>query len=439
MAGVKKGGQMLEEISITYDGQTCGTINLATLPSFRLFCEEQGLRFRWDPKQFQVHVQSGLAGKICVLRWREGPFPDENDVRSLEREMLLQIQQSLAQSGVGVVFASGLLSPPKGWIVQIGVERKESLPEPQVILSYADRNNNGSHEKLVRNLAQELKTAYVKYSEVQGLADDKPAMLIEIACLLPEPMDISTCRPWARRCALALATGLLRFYLAEDNIPALSCFKTGIQNIVAAPHRPSKSNEPETSIREPAGQEKTRETLPVQDSVQVREPNDLQQNLQRQKEKVAAEVFFDYTVIRSELAHQPFIIVGNLYIKNTGVEVLTNPVVGLRTAPAENVRLSGQILPTQFVDTMAVQSSEGIRGWRFLEEDELKSEQYRGEYWMTPIHPVRIAPQTVYPLPFQLTVQANDRSSRRVTVEGSVYFRDHQQHVSANNRIALAY
>src|SRR5690606_14351324 len=105
--------------------------------------------------------------------------------------------------------------------------------------------------------------------------------------------------------------------------------------------------------------------------------------------------------------------------------------------PAESVRLSGQIVPEHLVETMGIQSTDGVKGWRLLEPESRSSKQQSGEYWIAPIQPVRIPSRSTHAFQnFQISVQASN-TSQLVVIEGFVFFREQQKQVAANNRIAL--
>lgn len=409
----------MEEIPVFYDGQACGTIPFASLPVLRLFCQDHGVPFQWDPNQSRVDLSPGLKGKICVLKLGERPLSAATDAHHLEREMLLQIQQFLIHAGVSVVFSSGLVNtPPAGTIIQITVQLEETTSPPKVILF---QNENQLHSTLLRCLESELKDSDISTS-VDVRHDGQPSPITEVCCQLPADMDASTRKKWVNRCAFAVASGILRHYLTEYDVPSLACLSPAMLGILAAA---PKAQPVRTAQEEPEGETSQKE--------KGARPAQVQGTLD-------AEVFFDYTVVRSEMEHQPFLILGNLYIKNTGQDVLINPIVCLRAEPPENIRLSGQILPANLVETMGIQSPEGVKGWRFLEQDWFEQAQKRGEYWIAPIQPVRIAPNEIHPFQnFQITVQASNTSSRSVTIEGFVFFREQQLQFSSNNRIALSY
>ncbi|ELK40401.1 hypothetical protein D478_19374 [Brevibacillus agri BAB-2500] len=155
--------------------------------------------------------------------------------------------------------------------------------------------------------------------------------------------------------------------------------------------------------------------------------------------RTAAEVFFDYTLIHSDSAEKPYLLIGTLQVKNTGTEVLYNPIVCLRVTPADSIKMGGQILPPKLVETLAVQGSNGLKGWRYLDDDWFAQAMERGEYWIAPIQPVVIPPQSAESFQnFQVSFLKQE-SGKAIVVEGIVLCNDQSVHFSANNRIAVSF
>ncbi|WP_289135069.1 hypothetical protein [uncultured Brevibacillus sp.] len=155
--------------------------------------------------------------------------------------------------------------------------------------------------------------------------------------------------------------------------------------------------------------------------------------------RLEAEVFFDYTLIHSDSEEKPYLLIGTLQVKNTGTEELYNPIVCLRVTPADSIKMGGQILPPKLVETMAVQGMNGLKGWRYLEDDWFTQAMDRGEYWIAPIAPVSIAPKATESFQnFQISFLKQD-AGKAVIVEGVVVCNNQEVHFSANNRIAVSF
>lgn len=186
----------------------------------------------------------------------------------------------------------------------------------------------------------------------------------------------------------------------------------------------------------------------VQEAVEtaetVEQPIQLEQPLQPVlvqpiETRIEAEVFFDYTLIHSDSEEKPYLLIGTLQVKNTGTEELYNPIVCLRVTPADSIKMGGQILPPKLVETMAVQGMNGLKGWRYLEDDWFTQAMERGEYWIAPIAPVSIAPKATESFQnFQISFLKQD-AGKAVIVEGVVVCNNQEVQFSANNRIAVSF
>jgi len=155
--------------------------------------------------------------------------------------------------------------------------------------------------------------------------------------------------------------------------------------------------------------------------------------------RTAAEVYFDYTLIHSESVEKPYLLIGTLQVKNTGNVELKNPIVCLRVSPVDSIKMGGQVLPPKLVETMAVQGTSGLKGWRYLEDDWFAQAMERGEYWIAPIQPVTITPESTESFQnFQISFMKQE-TGKGIVVEGVVLCNDQTVHFSANNRIAVSF
>jgi len=204
--------------------------------------------------------------------------------------------------------------------------------------------------------------------------------------------------------------------------------------------------QPVEPIQEVSVVEVVQEAVETAETVEAEQPIQLEQPLQIDlvqpieiETRVEAEVFFDYTLIHSDSEEKPYLLIGTLQVKNTGTEELYNPIVCLRVTPADSIKMGGQILPPKLVETMAVQGMNGLKGWRYLEDDWFTQAMERGEYWIAPIAPVTIAPKATESFQnFQISFLKQD-AGKAVIVEGVVVCNNQEVHFSANNRIAVSF
>jgi hypothetical protein len=274
--------------------------------------------------------------------------------------------------------------------------------------------------------------------------------------LLPKDTDASRRKVYGEKIAFYLASGILRYFQTAQQIYPISylpmnVIKDFLGSTLLDRSRTYQLGHDEGEEQERAQVEEQTQTLEIHQSVQIEPENEEQNDLTEEtvslaeinqapaEKRLEAEVFFDYTLFHSDLEHRPFLLMGNLYVKNTGTEDLINPIVCLRVSPIESIKLGGQILPPNLVETMGVQSSSGIKGWRYLDDDWFSQAQERGEYWIAPIQPILISPKATEPFQnFQISIKKPENGST-VTVEGVVLFNEQEVHFPANNRIAISF
>ena len=417
----KEWGNGMDDVAVYYSGQTCGMIPYTSLPAFRLFCQENGFDFQWEPKQKRILLAPGLKGKICVREYGSRRVPAATDSHLHERDVLALTERFLTDAGVSVVLSPNRLGLPdqKDVCVQFSVEKADIGVQPRMSIFQDESRRN---QALVRCLETELKGASIPCASELRYEPQSLYPFVEVRCQLPTNVAQTEWKEWAERIAFFFASAILRYLLTEQQISPLSCLTPAVLRMLAAASPISAEEERETREMPGVGETSVEEE-------ELRLP---------ERRELAAEVFFDYTVLRSDIEGKPFLIFGNLYVKNTGTEALINPVVCLRADPPGSVKLGGQILPANLVETLGVQSSAGVKGWRFLEEDWFEQAMERGEYWMAPIQPVRIAPKEVHPFQnFQITVMTPE-SGNSVTIEGFVFFREQDVQFASNNRIAVS-
>ena len=148
-----------------------------------------------------------------------------------------------------------------------------------------------------------------------------------------------------------------------------------------------------------------------------------------------AEVYFDYHFLVDH-QHSKVQIFGSLHIKNTGTAVLRNPVICLKFQPGhQEMKMTGQILPKNYVETKAVVNREGVKGWQYLKENWFEDFEQKGELWICPIHELEIVPRengVFVQFANQLSVYRREECYRRCLC---VFFRGRIRY-GANNRIS---
>lgn len=456
------------DVEVYYAGQRSGTMPYTSVPAFRLFCKQNGFQIRWDAEQKRIDLDSGLRGKVCVLA-AGGAGKDA----SYEWEIVNRVQAFLSDYGAEIVMGEPAKILKKDVAIRFSVKEIRASVPPKLIVF---RSENESRRTLIDCLHHELKqtgmTCVVKLQREARSASSGIAIQFQ----LPQGTDAEQRKAYGESIAFYLSSGILHYFLTGLRISPLSYLSLHLLKAFGggaaaddadsadvadsaaeetAAYSGGTSEQQEAAPTEPAETEaalaaQTTEAQPDHDTAAAgtdeAEPEASLQGAgplletfrQAEASRLEAEVFFDYTVLRSDVENRPFLLIGNICVKNTGTEALYNPVVCLRADPADSIKMGGQILPPNLVETLGVQSSAGIKGWRYLEDDWFTQAKERGEYWMGPIHPVRIEPKATETFQnFQFSV-VKPETGNTVTVEGYVFFQEQGLQFAANNRIALS-
>ncbi|MFS0917416.1 hypothetical protein [Brevibacillus sp. 179-C 1.1 NHS] len=450
------------EVEVYYSGQRGGTMPYEALPAFRLFCKQNGFQLKWDSTNKRIDLDSGLKGKICVL------FTGVSTVETAyEREVLGTVQKFLSDSGMEVVLSQNNSSLAKNTDVAIRFSMREIriLEKPRLIFFQSE---DEKRQELVKCLRTEMQQSGIA-CHYKVPKNKNQTSIIHIQLQLPLYTDEIQLKNYAEKIALHLASGVLEYLQNGLHIQPLAFLPPNLlklfysQMFFTADTERQKvadegyqsealiTNEASDQVSDQVSdltsdlvteqysepievltmaEEDLEQEVMIHPIVEVPEQNDLH---------AAAEVFFDYTLIHSESIEKPYLLIGTLQVKNTGNVELNNPIVCLRVSPVDSIKMGGQVLPPKLVETMAVQSTTGMKGWRYLEDDWFAQAMERGEYWIAPIQPVSISPQSTESFQnFQISFMKQE-AGKGIVVEGVVLCNDQEVHFPANNRIAVSF
>ncbi|MGG3848916.1 hypothetical protein ABEV02_07280 [Brevibacillus agri] len=489
------------DVEVYYSGQRGGTMPYAALPAFRLFCKQNGFQLKWDPKQKRIDLDSGLKGKVCVLftgssateaayewevlgkvqrfvsdygmevvltknnlalakntdiairfsmkelRLLEKPrlvlYPHENE---RQRELIRCLQAELKQTGIpcqqkvskGAKQTSGIVHIQLQFPMHTEVHRRRTYGEKIAfylasgILEYMQ---SGLRIQPLAYLPPNIlklfyssvwTTEESRAADSTTLADAEAELLDEVELLLDRAEAHEDERDGKEESEQQEAA-----LLAVENEGEERATQAVAGQADAGTVEQAEAAQQAGTVQ--VLQAEATAPIPIEatTSDQPQEPST--------EPRTAAEVFFDYTLIHSDSAEKPYLLIGTLQVKNTGTEVLYNPIVCLRVTPADSIKMGGQILPPKLVETLAVQGSNGLKGWRYLDDDWFAQAMERGEYWIAPIQPVVIPPQSAESFQnFQVSFLKQE-SGKAIVVEGIVLCNDQSVHFSANNRIAVSF
>ncbi|PTX60329.1 hypothetical protein C8P63_10994 [Melghirimyces profundicolus] len=416
-------------VSIYREGEKIGSLPYTSLPAFRLLCEQTGYRTDWKPGQTTFHLIKELQGREILILHKQ---PNQE-----ARTLMEKIRLFLMDWGADVKILEDPV-PRKGkeLMIECTVDVPDSVDSPFLI----DSGPGAKSRRLAKAVRRELKENGIPSRiREQSLSHRSPDL--HLHGFFPSSDDEGKHRDQLEKTAFSLVTAILRFFRNKRPLASLSClpFDPFSSLIPGFEGVPVKTGDDDQDKKTPqSGVTNSKETEPVE-AVQPSSTEPARVDTHPAKKELLAEVFFDYTLISTGEAERPFVVLGNLYIKNTGTETLHNPMICLHPTPRDSVRLGGQILPPNLVETLGVQGSEGPKGWRYLEEDWFRKARERGEYWICPIHALGIAPGTSETFErFQLSVSKQEQG-QTVSIEGVVYFQQQDLKLPSNNRISISF
>ncbi|TQK73704.1 hypothetical protein FB479_102338 [Brevibacillus sp. AG162] len=451
------------DVEVYYSGQRGGTMPYAALPAFRLFCKQNGFQLKWDLTNKRVDLDLGLKGKVCAL------FTGiSSGATAYEWEVLGNVQKFLSDSGMEVVLSQNNSSLAKNTDVAIRFSLKEMrvLEKPRLIFFQSE---DEKRQDLVKCLRTEMQQTGIP-CHYKVIKNQKQPSIVHIQLQMPHYTEVSKRKIYAEKIALHLASGVLEYFQNGLHIQPMAFLPPNILKLFYSTMLFTSDKESQQGADEkPLAEEQSTiqesdqptneasnsnsETNSVSDSEQeelliLAEEELLEQVVtihpveevpEHVELRAAAEVYFDYTLIHSESVEKPYLLIGTLQVKNTGNVELNNPIVCLRVSPVDSIKMGGQVLPPKLVETMAVQGTSGLKGWRYLEDDWFAQAMERGEYWMAPIQPVSIPPQSTEAFQnFQISFMKQE-AGKGIVVEGVVLCNDQTVHFSANNRIAVSF
>lgn len=402
------------EIQMIGNGEKRGVIPYPILPSFDLLLRQSGFQTRWDTEENIFYFYSEIAGKKIYLTSGKSGTSEEFRMVEAAKEIFIKMSQflSAAHAEVMVLEDSTPLIEPEALCIQLCMEQTDDEQPPQIIVFQCEND-----QTLIDSLKSELD--HTGFEVTFEERDDKPSPspFLEVLIRLPEKAkkydDLE-------KIAFYLTSGILAYFQGSQPLAYLSHLPSDVLlNIMPEPARHPVQIDQQRVLNSPEQSSQTQKPLETQ--------------------PLQAEIYFDYMVFPSDLENGMILIIGHLYMKNTGTEYLTNPIICLRSTPADSVKIRGQILPATMIETLSVQGAEGPIGWRYMEGEGFEHAHERGELWIQPIQQMRIGPLEIESFQhFQISI-SKPKAHGLVKVEAIVFFQEQGLSFPANNRIAFSF
>jgi hypothetical protein len=408
------------DVDIYQNGEKKGRIAYSSLLFYQLLCQQVGFRTRWDPRERKLHLDAGLQNRKVYL----ASDPEEKDLPYI----MEKTEVLLAGTGVDFLRLKGNASPSDQGDVflYVALERIQS----ETLQVHILHTPGPRGQKWARAFGKEFRMGGFTVRVKRHPKQRSPLPVVELRCQLPEGKNRE--EEVRERIAFILASALFRGLTGDHPLAALPYLSfESLYHFLPYPTNNKTEEVPKAGMVAAVGDA---------DLAASQKPDALEES-QLPAQTRQAEVYFDYQLIIPESEESPYLVLGNMLIKNTGSEDLLNPVICLQATPANGVRVKGRIVPPKMVDTLGVQSVDGnsTSGWQYMESDWFQQAKERGEYWIRPIRPLRISPgETEIFSNFQINILKPEKGGT-VTVQGVVFFNDKDLRFPSNNRVTISF
>ncbi|WP_210367329.1 hypothetical protein [Bacillus sp. REN3] len=372
-------------IKMRVAGVDSGAIPYQQLAGYYYFFKESGVNVRLDVKGRTLDLTQALSGKTILLR---GENLSKNN-------MAERMEGFLECHGVKVVKALEKDSSVRASMIvewnfikdTMGMEITHNMPSVEALIQ------------------EECRTYGIPLTSNKIVDDHLPIMSVKLG----DNEEFQ--EQFGETVALILAVGIISFLLEGKALSPLAVMlDSGLFRFGSAVENKQADDEKVNNA-----------------------PNVSYEN--HSPEKMEADAYFDSHLMIDK--KEKVTVMADLTIKNTGSAVLSDPAICLRVTPPANIRLSGQILPPEFVQVMGVFSDEGAKGWKYMNEDWMQEMDEKGEVWIAPIGRLAIVPGQSESLSnLQMTILDGEEN---VLIEAFIFFQDQELRVAANNRISLSF
>lgn len=407
---------------VMYLGETIQTLPLDSLVLYRIAFEKNGFYTSWDTNTQTLYLSSTSSSKkISLITPHDS---DDSDLTNQFKKQFIHFMDYLPMECL-----VGEENQDNDLTVQVKTEYK-AITSPRVAISYNMKQNafDKAYKTYHKDLADQLD---VTYHPIRNSFDK---MQIRINIDLPKNVkqqDINL-----SPLSMFLATAICHNFVQEtESYHTLSKqFLFSILNFKeqTAPSPPFIHKNEEENKQEAEQQEDHHSPLQQTESA----PSI---NTEEEEEFVDLDVYFNYTLHPAREKEQ-YTAYGELILKNRGNVDVQSPVICLKATPVDQVDLGGQIIPPDMADLLGVNSSDGLKGWKYVDKDWLTKAKDKGEYWISPIDFTEIPADETITLPnLQITIKPKEDEQERVVIKAAVYFHDVDQPFISENAISISF
>jgi hypothetical protein len=409
------------DLKIQYNSDNKGKLPVHSLPFYRLFCEQLGFQLELDQQEKLLHLTSHLHGKkVYFLQMKQ------NDTHT---SMLQNTKAFLKQTDMEIMLLPPKSALPTDGDIIIKLKSSKSSTDPTLFPRFTVLHSQGTKAK---TWAEAFRQECKKYGFGVRIKEDAKTSsipILELNMKLFETLDID--KELEESISLILASALLRGFTKNNPFLLLPFLPSNsLKFLLPTESKSSSKSNPEAT--------ENRSSAPIH-------TENYDNNKQTTPKPTVLppfrmEVCFDYQVVFPTSEGDDYLVLGNMYLKNTGMGALSNPHICIRVPPSSAIQLKGQIVPPKMTDTVGVQSFSGDSavGWRYVDEDWRKKAKEEGEYWICSIQPMTIIPGETITFPnFQFTIPHD--SSGDIVIRGSVHYKEFNLEFPSSNRVCLSF
>lgn len=391
-----------------------GTITEEAFPAFYYVCNEWGFQINLNQDEGKVVLLSGLMGQQIFIF--TDPELEQGAMRKelFERQILDAMKQRLLTSGVDMESIENQKNASKsGILLSLNVFQLPLLNQPVIELYHGTEKHES--KKWIELIRRECHKAGVK-PIVHELDRSEDSHTIKVNIMCPQMGETSFLEQVGERLVHILSIGLLSKLQHSLELSPLSIFP--LEAFIPSLKQNTEKAQP--VIAPPESEDKA-QPVPIE-----RFPEPFS----------SAEAYFDYHLLVGE-AMKSAQVFGILTIKNNGSTSLKNPYVCFRVTPAGSVNITGQILPPSTAKVQGVQTVDGTKGWMFMSDNWVEEAFEKGEYWVSPIQEVVLAPGEIITMSNLQMKVTRSQSDKQIKVEAFVFFTEDHLEIAAHNKISL--
>ncbi|MBY6053365.1 hypothetical protein [Cytobacillus firmus] len=398
-------------MNLYFKDKLLGVLPESAVPNLFLFCHGLGLQIAVNRTENKVQVNGGLSNKVI------GIFNDEYETgnplrnKACEEVIIEAVRKTLSHSGASTrTITEKTFKNNEDLLLSVHVYQIPRIKQP--ILEIFHRSAPKEFE-WISLMKSEADSAGIKFS-LQELNSHEKHQTVRMHIMYPQENGDHFWEVYGYKLAHVICLGLLCRLSRNSLSFAFAAFPfEALLDFITSP-------------------EKKPESDPVLEDLQTAPSIDSKELI------LSASAYFDYHIISKQSNPKNPKIYCSLFIRNTGNTILVNPVVCLRISPKGTVSITGQIVPPKAADTLAIQGSEGSKGWQFMHDNWMEQSEESGEVWIKPIHELSLSPGESTGLTnLQLTVKNNADSQTKV--EAFIYFSDSSVQIEADNKISIMY